>query len=194
MKELEELKKILDNNEEIKEYFKPSKKRFVTANIVATLLFLVIFFGGIFTVGILGIVDVIKFTNENGGQDLLPPIMFLVFSTPFLIMILLSIIGYIVRYQRTIYVVTNKRLIIRSGFIGVDYKSIELRYVGLVNVRVDFLDKICGSTGTITFASPAIPMMNGNGQNNANGAFSFRCVENPYEVYKKVKEYIPENN
>ena len=109
MKELEELKKILTNDEEIKEYFKPSKKRFVTANIISTLLFLIIFFGGVFTVGILGIVNVIQFRNENGTQDLLAPIMFLVFSTPFLIMIILSIVGYIVRYQRTIYVVTNKR-------------------------------------------------------------------------------------
>ena len=192
MKELDELKMILTNDEEIKESFKPSKKRFVTANVVSTLIFLIIFFGGIFTVGILGIIDVIKFTDSEGQKDLLAPIMFLVFSTPFLIMIILSIVGYIVRYKRTIYVVTNKRLIIRSGFIGVDYKSIELKYVGLVNVRVDFLDKFCGNTGTVTFASPAIPMM--NNQNNVNGAFAFRCVENPYEVYKKVKEYIPEND
>ena len=192
MKELDELKMILTNDEEIKESFKPSKKRFVTANIISTLIFLIIFFGGIFTVGILGIIDVIKFTDSEGGRDLLAPIMFLAFSSPFLIMIILSIIGYIVRYKRTIYVVTNKRLIIRSGFIGVDYKSIELKYVGLVNVRVDFLDKFCGNTGTVTFASPAIPMM--NNQNNVNGAFAFRCVENPYEVYKKVKEYIPEND
>lgn len=190
MKELEETKMILTNDEEIKESFKPSKKRFVVANVVATLLFLVIFFGGIFTVGILGILNVIKFTDSEGGQDLLAPIMFLVFSSPFLIMIILSIIGYIVRFKRTIYVVTNKRLIIRSGFIGVDYKSIELKYIGLVNVRVDFLDKLCGNTGTITFASPAIPLT--TNQNNVNGAFAFRCVENPYEVYKKVKEYIPE--
>lgn len=192
MKELEELEKILSNGEEIKESFKPSKKRFVTANIISTLIFLIIFFGGIFVVGILGIVDVIQFRDEAGKQDIMAPIMFLVFSTPFLIMIVLSIVGYIVRYKRTIYVVTNKRLIIRSGFIGVDYKSIELKYVGLVNVRVDFLDKFCGNTGTVTFASPAIPMT--NGQNNVNGAFAFRCVENPYEVYKKVKEYIPEDN
>lgn len=192
MKELDELKMILTNDEEIKESFKPSKKRFVTANIISTLIFLIIFFGGIFTVGILGIIDVIKFTDSEGQKDLLAPIMFLAFSTPFLIMIILSIVGYIVRYKRTIYVVTNKRLIIRSGFIGVDYKSIELKYVGLVNVRVDFLDKFCGNTGTVTFASPAIPMM--NNQNNVNGAFAFRCVENPYEVYKKVKEYIPEND
>ena len=192
MKELEEVKKILTDDEEVKEYFKPNKKRFVVVNIIATLLFLIIFFGGVFTVGLLGIINVIAFTDSTGQRDFLAPIMFLVFSAPFLLMIILSLIGYVARYHRTIYVVTNKRLIIRSGFIGVDYKSIETKYVGLINVRVDFLDKICGSTGTITFASPAMPMM--NTQNNVNGAFAFRCVENPYEVYKKVKEYIPEND
>lgn len=192
MKELEELKKILANDEEVKEYFKPNKKRYVFINILFTMIFLLIFFGGVFVVGILGLVDVIKFTNEAGEKDVLAPVMFLVFSTPFLLMAVLTVLGYIVRYKRALFVVTNKRLIIRSGFIGVDYKSIELKYVGLVNVRVDFLDKISGgNTGTITFASAAIPM---NGQNNTNGAFCFNCVDNPYEVYKKVKEYIPNND
>ena len=195
MKELEEVKKILTDDEEVKEYFKPNKKRFVVVNIIATLLFLIIFFGGVFTVGILGIINVIAFTDSTGQRDFLAPIMFLVFSTPFLLMIILSLIGYVARYHRTIYVVTNKRLIIRSGFIGVDYKSIETKYVGLVNVRVDFLDKLCGgNVGTVTFASAAIPMMNINGKNGMNTAFAFACVENPYEVYKKVKEYIPDNN
>lgn len=192
MKELEEVKKILSDDEEIKESFKPNKKRFVLVNIIASLIFFILIFGGIFTIGILGLLDIIKFTNEAGERDTAGPIMFLVFSAPFFLISLLSILGYAVRYRRTIYVVTNNRLIIRSGFIGVDYKSIELKYVGLVNVRVDFLDKICGgNTGTITFGSPAIPM---NGQNNSNGAFCFKCVDNPYEVYKIVKGYVSDNN
>ena len=39
MKELEELKKILSDDEEVKEYFKPNKKRFVTINIIFSLIF-----------------------------------------------------------------------------------------------------------------------------------------------------------
>ena len=192
MKELEELEKILASDEEIKEYFKPNKKRFVTINILFSWIFFVIIFGALVTIGILGVVNVIKFTNENGEQDLVAPIMLLVMAAPFLIVHVFTTVGYAVRYKRTLYAITNKRLIVRSGFIGVDYKSIELKYVGLVNVRVDFLDKLSGcNTGTVSIASPAIPM---NGQNNANGAFMFKCIDNPYEVYKKVKENIPENN
>ena len=192
MKELEELKKILDNDEEVKEYFKPNKKRFVLINILFSSLFFLLVFGGIFIAGLFGILGIIDFTSDNGEKDLFAPIMLLIISLPFFVGSILTLVGYAVRYKRALYVVTNKRLIIRSGFIGVDYKSIELKYVGLVNVRVDFLDKLSGgNTGTITFASPAIPM---NGQNNVHGAFSFASVENPYDVYKKVKEYIPENN
>ena len=189
MKELEELKKILDSDEEVKEYFKPNKIRYVFINGFVSLFFLLLIFGGMFVVGLLGILNVIKFTSDNGEQDLFAPIMILVMSAPAVIAGIIAASSYAVRYSRALFVVTNKRLIIRSGFIGVDYKSIELKYVGLVNVRVDFLDKLAGGkTGSITFASAAIPM---NGQNNINGAFCFACVENPYEVYKKVKEYIP---
>ena len=191
MKELDELKKILDNDEEVKLSYKPNKIRYVLVNIFVSLLILFIFFAGLFVVGLLGVLDDIKFSGEGGERDLLAPIMFLVMSAPIFVFCLLTTIGYIVRYKRTLYVVTNKRLIIRSGFIGVDYKSIELKYIGLVNVRVDFLDKICGGkTGTITFASAAIPLL--TNQSNTNRAFCFMCVENPYEVYKQVKEYIPE--
>ena len=191
MKELEEIKKVLGEGEEVKEYFKPNKVRYVVLNMVFTLFFMLLIFGGMFITGILGITDVIKFTNDSGERDAFGPIMILIFSTPALLIAIVASISYVVRYHRALFVVTNKRLIIRSGFIGVDYKSIELKYVGLVNVRVDFLDKLAGGkTGTITFASAAIPM---NGQNRANGAFCFNCVDNPYEVYKKVKAYIPDN-
>lgn len=189
MQELDEIKKVLDEDEEIKEYFKPNKKRYVLINIIFSLFFMLLIFGGLFVIGILGTAGVIEFTSD-GEPDAFAPIMMIVMSTPALLAAVLTAVGYVARYNRSLYVVTNKRLIIRSGFIGVDYKSIELKYIGLVNVRVDFLDKLAGgNTGSITFASAAIPM---NGQNNQNGTFCFSCVNNPYEVYKKVKAYIPE--
>ena len=194
MLELEEMKTILSEGEEIKEYFKPNKKRFVVINSVVSTLFFLIFAGVFLTIGILGNAGVIEFTStEEGAQpvrDYFTPIMFTIFGGFGLLTCFLTVLGYSIRYKRTLYAVTDKRLIVRSGFIGVDYKSIELKYVGLINVRVDFLDKLVRSnTGTITFASAAIPMT--NGQNAANNAFTFKCVDDPYEVYKKVKKYIP---
>lgn len=192
MKELEDLKKILTNDEEVKEYFKPNKKRFVVVNAIMMILMFALCGFAPFIIGILGLTGGIDFvTTENGAEttDYFAPMMFVFFGAIILVLFLFVILGYVVRYKRTIYVVTNKRLIIRSGFIGVDYKSVELRQIGLINVRVDFLDKLIKSnTGTITFASAAIPMY---GQNGQVGAFRFACVDNPYEVYKRVKELVP---
>lgn len=187
--ELEDLKKILDEDEEIKECFKPNRKRFVVLRSISMSLFLFIF-GAIFlTVGILSAINIIKITEEveSGPEMIVAPIIFIIFgSLPFIIAIL-NIFGNAVRYKRTIYVVTNKRLIIRSGFVGVDYKAIELKNVGLVNVRVDFFDKLVKpATGTVFFGSSSMPV----GGNNSAALFTFACVDDPYEVYKKVKSYI----
>ena len=74
--------------------------------------------------GITGDIDFV--TTENGAEttDYFAPMMFVFFGAIILVLFLFVILGYVVRYKRTIYVVTNKRLIIRSGFIGVDYKSV----------------------------------------------------------------------
>ena len=93
------------------------------------------------------------------------------------------------------YVVTNDRLIIRSGVIGVDYKEMSLYSITSMNVRVDFFDKLVNpNTGVIYFASASTPMvMNQNGKTNTS-SFKFEYIENPYDVYKKIKEALPENN
>ena len=185
--ELEDLKKILDDDEEIKESYKPNKKRFVLIRTVISCLFMLLFGGAFLVVGILGVLSIISFADESGVQDISGAIAFIVIGGIPLLLIVMSIVGNIVRYKRTIYVVTNKRLIIRSGFIGVDYKAIEIKNIGLVNVRVDFLDKLVKpNTGTVTFASAALPM-NGNNQQTQ---FTFACVDDPYEVYRVVKSYI----
>ena len=61
------------------------------------------------------------------------------------------------------------------------------------NVRVDFLDKLAKpTTGTITFASPASPMIQ-NGQAGGGSAYAFKHIENPYDVYKRVKQFSSQN-
>ena len=189
MKELEETKKILSDGEEIKEYFKPNKKRFVVINAIMSSIFTILFAGFFLSMGIDGLIhpDHFTTTDETTGvtsPDPVGPIVMTIIGGMALLAVIIVVVSLIVRYKRTLYVVTNRRLIVRSGFIGVDYKSIELKYVGLVNVRVDFLDKLVRSnTGTITFASATIPMVNAQG--NPNGAFTFKCIDDPYEAYKK---------
>ncbi len=189
-KELEDLRKILDSDEMVLESYKPNKKRFVTLQILFSGSFFLLLVSIMFVIGILGLVDVIRFTDVDGNKEWLPPIMLTAMGAFPLLFYITGTLGIIFRYKRSLYVITNKRFIIRSGFIGVDYKSLEIKNVLTVDVRVDFLDKLVKpNTGSIIFGSAAMPVINGNGSRQ-QGAFSFAHINEPYEVYKKVKEHL----
>ena len=178
MKEEKLFEPILDNDEKIVETFKPNFLRFVILSSLIIALFLIPFFlVGIFMV--LGEPDI-----RVGG------IAFLGFAT---FALLISPISNAVRYTKTAYCYTNKRVIIRTGFIGADFQTLDFDMIGGMNVKVDFLDKLTKpNTGTILFASPASPMIQ-NGQNGGGTGYMFRHIENPYDVYKRVKEFSSKN-
>ena len=47
-----------------------------------------------------------------------------------------------VYYRNNFFAYTNSRILIRSGIIGIDFKSLDMRYVGALNVKVGFWDKV----------------------------------------------------
>jgi len=85
-----------------------------------------------------------------------------------------------VSYRNTHYCYTSKRLIIRSGIVGVDYKSLEYKDINLTKVKVGFLDKKCG-TGTLIFTSPSALLV---------GGVNFEHIENPYDTLRDIKEHM----
>ncbi|MCL2755571.1 MAG: hypothetical protein FWE45_00785 [Firmicutes bacterium] len=94
-------------------------------------------------------------------------------------------------YNKRVYAYTNKRILVRGGIIGTDYKSLDLPSVNATLVHVGFIDKISKkNTGTLEFGSPANPI----GMTNSNGMkvnpFIFNHIENPYDEHKIVKQYI----
>jgi len=188
--ELEELKRILDDDEEVIDSYKPNKKRFVHLNLLLTGFIFLLFTGGLLTFGILGLTGVITFLNDNGEKEIFPAIMVTVVASIPLLFYLITIIGTIIKYRRAFYVVTNKRIIIRTGIIGVDYKSLDIKNVISVDVRVDFLDKLVHpNTGSIVFGNAAAPVY-ASPNRRYPAAYSFAHIDNPYEVYKKLKEHI----
>ena len=168
---------ILDNDEKIVEIFKPNLFRFVFLSSIFLAVFLIPFFivGFFMLFGVEGAIV--------GGVITLVFVGFALLAT---------ILGNTVRYTKTAYCYTNKRIIIRTGFIGADFEAIDFDMIGGMNVKVDFLDKLVKpNTGTIVFASPASPMIQ-NGQGGRSG-YSFLHIENPYDVYKRVKEFSSKN-
>ena len=115
-----------------------------------------------------------------------------------------ALVGYLVVYgvcaaisfillalwsKKTIYAVTNKRVLIRTGRIGVDYKSLDFSMLGAITVNVSWVDKLLHkNTGYIAFGSMSSPLTAQGG-----AKFNFSYIQNPYEVYKEVKAFIDSN-
>ena len=99
-----------------------------------------------------------------------------------------SLLG-VLWYRNRYFAYTNKRILIRGGIIGIDYKSLEFKSLTATVVVVSLLDKlIMKNTGSIRFGSAASPMLSiWSGHSNQ---FMFQHIKDPYTVLREVKEYI----
>lgn len=102
-------------------------------------------------------------------------LVFTLFTIPFF---------YANGYKNLYYAYTNKRLIIRKGWIGVDYKSLEYKDISATSVNVGFLDK-GRDTGTLTFSSPSTDL---------DSKIIFSYIQQPYQTMKDIKAYIDTKN
>ena len=80
------------------------------------------------------------------------------------------------RWQNTRYALTNKRIIISSGFIGVDYETVFYKEIKHVRLNVGFLDKLL-KVGDIFFELE-------------NGSADFLDIEDCYELYPKLQKVV----
>ncbi len=180
---------LLSAGEEVLYEYKPNSVRYLFIGQLLSILIGIIFGSVFFLIGLLGVIGVII---ADDGSRFGFIIMLVVGLVPVISPILRFLTSF-KRYKNTAYIVTNNRLIIRSGFIGVDYKEMSLISVTSMDVRVDFFDKLVHpNTGTSSFANAANPMYGSqNGRANVSN-FRFDYIENPYEVYKKIKEILPQ--
>ena len=102
----------------------------------------------------------------------------------FFISFMIPLIAYSF-YKVTIYVITNKRLIIKSGFIGADIRSVYYDQIRSAFVNVGLVGKLFG-TGTILIDTGRITQSRKRGSKTAYDRFRF--IKNPYQVYKFVQK------
>ena len=166
---------VLDDDEDLIKVYKPNRTKFFFLNIITTTLLFLIFL----TISILAILF-----PEDGSKG--NPIYILIPIGIFVLFIALYIIFIILYYNNLYYAYTDKRLIIRSGVFGVDYKTLDMNMIGAVDVSVSFIDKILKkNTGSIRFGSMASPI------NSTNATqYKFGHVVEPYETCKKIKAEI----
>ena len=169
---------ILDSDEKIIKVLKPNKFKFFWSSVLGAILFTIFFVGfGIMTITI----------PDEFGEVAPLGVFFTILAVVVVLDFLLIFCTYL-SYKKRFYAYSNKRVIIRCGVIGVDYKSLDIDMIGAIDVGVGLLDKLFRkNTGTISFGSVARPMTAGGG-----AAFSFYSVQNPYELYKEIKTVINE--
>lgn len=172
---------ILDKDENIIEMIKPDKARTFWGSVIGSLfIFIFIFIFSCLTI----------FVPSTSGESINYLYMIIPFGI-YAVLLLLILIFTNLWYKKTAYAYTNKRIIIRTGIIGVDFKALDLKMIGAINVNVSLVDKIVRhQTGSLKFGSMSSPMaLAGNSQS----VYAFVYVKNPYEVYRKLKEIIEES-
>ncbi len=93
---------------------------------------------------------------------------------------ILNMLRLILVHKNTFYAITNKRVMMRSGFWGIDFNAIDYDKISDIQVTVNPLENMLG-VGTLRFSA---------GKVNSKGnplTEDFIAVDNPYDVFKKVK-------
>lgn len=169
---------VLDDDEKIVKVFKPNKTKLFLSTIVTHTLWMAFFL----IISVLGIL----FDTETDAS----PIYVLIPIGLYLAVLLIVIVLTNIYYKNVYYAYSNKRIIIRTGIFGVDYKSLDMNMIGVVDVYVSLLDKIAKkNTGSVTFGSAASPVIDGK----YSAAYKFGHITMPYETCKEIKSYIAEH-
>ncbi len=101
--------------------------------------------------------------------------------------LLISLLRFFSNFVKK-YVITNKRVLIKSGLIGTDFNSIYFTQIRSANVNVGLIDKIF-SVGTLNIDTGKIESVeSGSGKNQHSRTQTaydkLLHINNPYEVYK----------
>ena len=93
---------------------------------------------------------------------------------------ILNMVRLFLVHKNTFYAITNKRVMMRSGFWGIDFNAIDYDKISDVQVTVNPLENILG-VGTIRISAGKVTSK-GNRLTD-----DFIAIGNPYEIFKKLK-------
>ncbi len=98
-------------------------------------------------------------------------------------------------YRNTEYLISDQRLIIQTGAVGIDMRFVDLEKVQEVNVRVGLVDRLfkTGSIFAVTAGQPFIGWQRGPGWSGSYVARpDLAALKEPYEVQKLLQDAIME--
>jgi uncharacterized membrane protein YdbT with pleckstrin-like domain len=107
----------------------------------------------------------------------------------FAVLLVSATLKFLTDYVK-VFVITDKRIIIKSGLIGTDYNSIYFSQIRTTNVQVGLIDKMF-AVGTINIDTGKVETVTNNKQSKTQTAYDkLSCIETPYEVYKILQNFL----
>lgn len=94
-----------------------------------------------------------------------------------------GMIRLLLSYKNTFFCYSNKRIIIKKGFWGVDYNILDYDMITTVEVNVSPMEKSLG-VGTIRINEEYIR----SGKNTTRYGKRLYGISNPYQVFKELKQ------
>lgn len=173
---LPEFESVKDEDENFIWLGKPELKTFL-ANMLVT---------GI--IGVVLITAVVMFNlrvmkeNENSNSFFVYFMLAIIF-----IPLIFRYFAAILSYKNTIYGFSNKRIMMRSGFVGTDFKMIDYDKIIDIEVKVNPIARFF-NTGTIKFFSGREKLDDEGSSTKLYDEWKY--IENVYEVFKQVKKVM----
>lgn len=165
---------MLSRGEEVIWRGKPQKKAFILKRTLTLMPIAIVWLA--FDMGF-----IITAFQDMGDQWFLIP--FFAFHLMPVWMWLASIVTAGRNWQNTEYLVTNRRIVIQSGFWAVNEVSLYYKEIEHTQMNVCFIDKMC-HTGSIRFNGSGF---NGNSQ---RAGFILEALENSNEVYQLIQKVV----
>ena len=128
--------------------------------------------------------ETINYSSNNNPQTIAGLTVGLIVLVVGLLISLLVFFSNLVKK----YIITNKRVLIKSGLIGTDFNSIYFTQIRSANVNVGIIDKIF-SVGTLNIDTGKVETVQSGGSNNQRSQMRTAYdklvhINKPYEVYR----------
>lgn len=93
-------------------------------------------------------------------------------------------------FKHTYYAITDKRVILQTGWIGRDFNIIDFDKITNASINVSLIDKIFGKGDTGNILVISAGSFTGNGSNTFQQALDsvIASIKDPYEVFKFLKK------
>ena len=169
-----EIKQVLNAGEQVLWQGKPKKKAYIFSSIFSMMPFALIWL--LFDSGFIIAMFATGAMSSMPVGAVIGIIVFFAFHLTPVWIWLANIFTAARGYKNLEYVFTNKRIIIRSGIIGIDFKNIYYTEIESVNLKVGLVDKMLG-VGDIYIKS----------NNKAQILFD---IKDPYFITQKLQEIV----